>query len=132
MSLELNITLSTQTYERLKLYARAQNQNVAEAVADYLEENPPTLSPTAETKSLRALRREKEAFLALYPALRDEYKGQFVAIYQGQLIDHDVNYSHLYERLHTLYPNQIMWISQIQESALPDIVMRSPRLEPLA
>ena len=132
MSLQLSITLSRQTYERLQRYAHAQNQNIAEAVAEYLEENPPALPSAAMNGDpLTELRQEKESFMALYPTLRKRYMGQYVAIYHGQLLDHDANYSVLYERLRRHYPHQVIWISQIQETALPDIVIRSPRLEPM-
>ncbi len=133
MTLELNITLSQEIYQKLEQYAHNKNLGVAEAVAGYLAENPPTLptSTPSEAEQLADLRREKKAFLAMHPVLHKQHKGQYVAIYQGALLDHDDDYGTLYERVRAQYPHQIIWISKIQDTPLPEIVVRSPRLEPI-
>jgi hypothetical protein len=131
MEQQLSITLSQDTYERLAQYAYTQNQGIAEAVTAYLEQHQPPLPDPDEMAQLVALRQEKEAFLRLYPALYKQYQGEYVAILDGQMVDHDANYHELYERILKHHPDTIVWISQIQDTPLPDIVVRSPRLEPI-
>jgi hypothetical protein len=84
-------------------------------------------SPQQEPSYNHILKQEKEAFLQMYPQLKELYYGQYVAILGEAVIDYDSNYNELYERLRTLYPTEIIWVSQIYDTPLPDIVVRSPR-----
>ena len=72
---------------------------------------------------------EMQAYLALHPMLKEKYLGQYVAIYQGKLIDHDPDHEALYIRIDAEYPDEFVWISLVEEEAIPTLIFRSPRIE---
>jgi hypothetical protein len=45
------------------------------------------------------------------------------------LIDHDPDHEALYRRIDAQYPDEFVWISPVEEEAIPTLVFRSPRIE---
>jgi hypothetical protein len=78
-----------------------------------------------------AVEREMQAYIALHPQLKDKYLGQHVAIYGGKLIDTDRDYMALYKRIEIRYPREFVWLTTVQEEAMPTLIFRSPRLSPV-
>ena len=72
---------------------------------------------------------EMAAYIAMHPMLKEQYFGQYVAIYQGKLIDHDTDRKALYLRIDEKYPDEFVWISPVEEDPIPTVVFRSPHLE---
>ncbi|MCE7989474.1 MAG: hypothetical protein DYG89_50625 [Caldilinea sp. CFX5] len=72
---------------------------------------------------------EMQAFIAMHPMLKKQYFGQYVAIYQNKVIDHDRDRQALYLRIDEKYPDDFVWISPVEEEPIPTLVFRSPRLE---
>ncbi|RIK37430.1 MAG: hypothetical protein DCC55_24350 [Chloroflexi bacterium] len=68
---------------------------------------------------------EMQTYIALHPVLKEKYFGQYVAIYQGKLIDHDPDHEALYLRIDAQYPDEFVWISRVEEEAIPTLVPRS-------
>jgi hypothetical protein len=54
--------------------------------------------------------------------------GQHVAIYGGQLVDHDQDFAALFERIEKAYPDEFVWLATVGEEPLPTIYHRSTRL----
>ena len=75
--------------------------------------------------------RERQAYIALHPTLVKHYPNQYVAIHNGQLVDHDPNGLALSLRIRQQFPNQFIWIAPVQAQAIEEWVIRSPRFEPL-
>lgn len=77
-----------------------------------------------------AMLREVEAYHRLHPELLKKYKGQHVAIYQGQLVDHDTDVEALLLRTMARFPDEVVLMRKVEES--PEVVLRfrSPRLLP--
>lgn len=75
-----------------------------------------------------AMLREVEAYHRLHPELLEQYKGQYVAIFQGQLVDHDQDSEALSERILARLPDQVVLQRKVEYS--PEVVLqfRSPRL----
>lgn len=46
-----------------------------------------------------AIHAETQAFWAMYDDLLKRYSGEYIALYQGQVVDHDKNVSRLEERV---------------------------------
>ena len=76
----------------------------------------------------QAMLREIEAYHRLHPELSKKYKGQHVAIFHGQLVDHDLDAEALLERTMTRFPDQVVLQRKVENT--PEIVLRfrSPRL----
>ena len=74
---------------------------------------------------------EQQSFVAQHDALLRTYAGQYIAMFQGCVIDHDVDRVALSLRVRNQYGNQPVLITMVRAEILQDIVVRSPRLLPL-
>ena len=57
--------------------------------------------------------------------LKEQYPGQYVAIYEGLVVDSDVNESSLIGRFYRMYGNVPVYIDKPEEKRV--IKVRSPR-----
>ena len=75
-----------------------------------------------------AMLQEQAAYQAMLPELLNIYKDQYIAVYHGEVIDHDADRTALITRLDNAYPDEIMLIKQV--TSKPDRILRvpSPRL----
>jgi len=75
-----------------------------------------------------AMEREQEAFRQMLPELLNRYRDQYVAVYQGQVIDHDRDQTALVMRLDQTHPEAAVLVKRV--TAEPERVLRmpSPRL----
>ncbi|MCB9431257.1 MAG: hypothetical protein H6668_04650 [Ardenticatenaceae bacterium] len=129
MTRYIQVPLSDQRYRQLKAWANRRQLEIGEAVAEYLVENPPDsqewlIPPSEEDARLEA---EKQAYLHLYPQLKEQFWGKHVAIYQGQLVDHDTDYAALFERIDDRFPDEFVWLTQVADKPMETISFRSPR-----
>jgi hypothetical protein len=111
------LTIPKPLYERARRIAQYQQRNVADVVADVLEQSLPVF----EDQITRPERKhEIEAFSRLHPMLWREYPGEYVAIYSGELVDHDLDRVALLSRIDEKYPNIFVLIRPVLEN--PEIV----------
>lgn len=75
------------------------------------------------------LSQELVAFESSHSRLFSQIPGQYAAIYQGQLVDHDEDQFTLYMRLQKKYGDEPVLIKQVNATPLQDIVVRSPRFD---
>lgn len=78
-----------------------------------------------------AMKKEIKAYQAIHSELVTKFLGQYVAIYQGELVDHDPDPVALHERITAKYPKKVVLSRRVQKNAEPVLQMRSPRLEHL-
>lgn len=131
MTATLTVTFSGELAEKIEQLASLRQQNVDalfetlvnQAWPDQGEASDAPAEPGEEATP------EMQAYIALHPMLKEKYFGQYVALYQGKLIDHDPDHEALYTRIDAQYPDEFVWISPVEEEAIPTLVFRSPRLE---
>ncbi len=75
------------------------------------------------------MKREIEAYHQLHTALVATHLGEFVAIFQGQVVDHDEDPVALHQRVKTNFPEKIVLSRKVTVEPEPIVHMRSPRLE---
>lgn len=75
---------------------------------------------------------EIHAFEQQHPQLIQTHLHQYVAIYQQQLIDADMDEQLLLTRLAQTHPEQIVLIRQVQEILPAPLRVRSPRLKSIS
>ena len=75
------------------------------------------------------IRVETEAFNAQYEELRAQYPDQYVAIHQGEVIDHDPDLRTLHLRVHKQLGHIPVLLKQVTDEPERTLVFRSPRLE---
>lgn len=74
------------------------------------------------------VRQTARAWNSLYPTLKEKYPGQYVAVFQGRVVDVDGDALSLNRRVQTNYPNETVWVSRVEEQPFLEIFTRSPRL----
>jgi hypothetical protein len=128
MALKISLQLPDDVYQRVVHYARARNQDVETAIVDYLEQNlPEGRLPNQEAMLDADL--EVAAYAAMHPILKQQYEGEYVAIYRGKLIDHDSDRLALFERIEKAYPDQFVLMRPVEPAPEREFHFRSPRLE---
>jgi hypothetical protein len=115
------IHMDAKLAESLQQAAEQRGANVEEVMNDLAR------------KYVREARREKirlefESYQKMHTELKAKYLGQHVAIYSGQLIDHDADVSALVKRIRQQYGREPVLITQVHEQAVREFVIRSPRL----
>ncbi len=73
--------------------------------------------------------REESAYHKLHPSLLEKYPNQYVAIYGGELVDHDSDQVDLYLRVKSRYPDRFVWIAPVHAEPEEIYVTRSPRFD---
>jgi hypothetical protein len=122
----IHVPLPEPTYRRLKKWAESRQQKVGPAIADYLTL---TLPATEEVVVPSAgadpqVEQEKAAYLRLFPQLKRQYVGQYVAIYGGELVDHDEDYGTLFERIDERYPDTFVWLTRVADEPIKTLNFR--------
>lgn len=72
---------------------------------------------------------EQQAWLARPPAERKQYGGEYVAVHDGKVVDHDPLQRALYLRARSRYGSQPVLIVKADWDAMPDFTIHSPQLE---
>lgn len=133
MEMPITVTLSNEWSERVKRAAKLQRRNVVEVIETALNYAlPRAYNDFAQidlVESSEMLTPEMQMFISMHPMLKENYFGQYVAIYNGKLIDHDTDHAALYSRIDTQYPDEFVWISPVEEEPIPTMVVLSPRIK---
>jgi hypothetical protein len=131
MATKISLELTDDLYQQVRDFARLHEQPIEVAISTILEER--LLADTVEDETIDwsepdpDVEREMEAFITLHPSLKEQYMGQHVAIYHGQLIDHDQDFAALYGRIDKAYPEEFVWMATVEDEPLPTFRHLSPR-----
>lgn len=95
---------------------------------------PEKLLEDAVRAYLRGLERDKikaeaVAFRRLHPELVKKYLGRYVAIRDGNVVDHDEDFQALHQRIRHQFGRQPVLLRRVTSDPERVLVMRSPRLE---
>ncbi|MEZ4769696.1 MAG: hypothetical protein R2844_14855 [Caldilineales bacterium] len=127
MSKQITLTLPDDVYEQIQQAAAADQRPIADVLTDTIVQTTPIFAVDARRP---AMLREQAAFRSMHANLLAAHEGEFVAVYQGEVIDHDVDELALSRRVRQRFPGAVILISQV----LPEIErvfhIRSPRLVP--
>lgn len=117
MDTGITVTIPQQLYERVRQVAQRQDREVDEVARDLLEQG---ILPLESLPAQPEREQEKAAFRRLHSVLLARYEGEYVAIYGGELVDHDIDHVALLTRIDTQYPNQFVLIRPVRQE--PEIV----------
>lgn len=101
--------------QEARLESKTINEIVNEAVENYVRD-----------KQRRKIDKEIAAFETMHTNLKRKYLGEWVAIDQGQLVDHDADRVTLYKRVRARFGRKSVLIRQVQEQAVEEIWIRTP------
>ncbi len=77
----------------------------------------------------RIMQQETDAFRAMHADLLAKYPNEYVAVHQGQLVDHDSDQLALFMRIDKQYPDIPVLITQVLPEPEEIYTFRSPRLD---
>ena len=95
--------------------ARSVNDLVNEAVEHYLRE-----------RQRAKLDQEIAAYEAMHAELRQKYLGQWVAVHEQKLVDHDRDGSALYRRIRARYGQTSVLLRQVTDQPVEEVWLRTP------
>lgn len=123
---DITVSIPEDLYERVERVAVTTHRNVGEVIVETITA---ALTPFPEHPQRSAMDVEIAAYEAMHGELVKKFLGQYVAIYQGKLVDHDVDPVALHQRIEILHPARTVLSRKVQKDAVPVVHMRSPRLE---
>ena len=100
--------------------AESQGTNAETLVNSWIEQQ----LALAREQGIRA---EAEQFRAQHAALLAAYAGQYVAMRQGEVIDHDHDGATLYRRVRARFGDEPVLVAPVNASPTPTYHLRSPR-----
>jgi len=118
----LQIAIEETSMRQLEKAATERGDSPASLVAEIIRR-------FLREEARRKMQREIEAFTAMHPELWKRYPNAYVAVYQGQVVDHDVNQLDLYQRIEEKYPHDVVLIRQVLPEVERVYNLRSPRVE---
>ncbi len=125
---DITLSVPEDIYQRVELVASATHRKVMDVMVDTITA---AFTPYPENLQRGAMKTEIAAYEAMHAELAKQFLGQYVAIYQGKLIDHDVDPFALHQRIVEQYAGKVVLSRKVQQQAAPVLHMRSPRLERL-
>lgn len=125
MGVKVMIEVPEQLYDQAAELAQSTQRAVNEVLQEIVIRSfPPMYDGGAE---FDAMEQEVDAFAKMHADLWENYPYQFVAIYQGQVIDYDTDEWALLHRINEKYPDDVVMIDQVKPTFEREIVFRSPR-----
>jgi sugar (pentulose or hexulose) kinase len=132
MHTNVTLKIAKDLYERAKRLARQRNQDVSDLLAESIRldasEDGETLYPGFSAGESAVMKREEQAFQQLHPQLREKYPQEYVAIFEGQLVDHDPDLEQILKRTKQQYLGHFVWIAPVQNNSEEIFHFRSPKL----
>ena len=118
----IQIALNEQTVQELQQIAKVRAVETS-ALAEQAIRN------FLRAEARQAMQREAKAFRKLHPALWKTMPGEYAAIYQGKLVDHDADQLALFLRIEAQYPGMTVLIRQVRSMPEEIIQVHSPTFE---
>lgn len=125
MGIPVMIEVPEPLYEQATEVAVSTRRAVGEVLQEmFIRSFPPMYNGGQE---FDAMDREVDAFEAMHATLWAKYPNQFVAIYQGQVVDYDNDEWALIHRIDQRYPDAVVMIDQVKPTFSREIIFHSPR-----
>ena len=114
MTTQVLLSVPDDVYERVAAAANALNQPVQEILNDAIVWDAAAIADVPQMSKQE--KKEEEAFVRLHPQLRNLYPDQFVAIYNEEVVDHDIRFGTLHDRISEKYGDEFVLISAVEET----------------
>jgi hypothetical protein len=127
MEYTVTLTLPATIYREAAERASATNRTIEQVLTEQLQERLQPFPTIHVSPNRAAMEREAEAYRILHPELVKQLLGRYVAIYQGQVVDHDQDENTLLQRRRRNYPGKVVLIRRVEAEADQESALRSPR-----
>jgi hypothetical protein len=124
MGIQVTLDVPENIYQEVAQLAQETQSEIDDVLEEIVIRSfPPLYVSPDQPKMLR----EVAAFEAMHPELWEKYPNEFVAVYQGKVIDHDLDEMVLVDRVHETYPNEVITVDKVLPQLQREIIFRSPR-----
>jgi predicted transcriptional regulator len=120
--MSLTITIEPTFQAKLEQIAQSTGKSPEEIVNEAIQEH-------LERLNEQRLEAEIRAFKQMHANLKTSYFGQFVAVYEGQVVDSVSDFESLFLRVQARFGDAPVLIGQVTNSPIEEWHFRSPRLE---
>lgn len=124
MTVKVQLEINDELYRQAEALARATQRSVTTVLTEAITLEEPTTETDLPEDSME---RERLAFLTLHDQLKKSYLGQYVAVFDQQVVDHDAELKLLYQRIRQKYPDEFVLIRRVEANPEPVYHFRSPR-----
>ncbi len=124
MPTEVTLVVPDEIYEQAEKTAQSTNREVPQVLLDTLVQALPAFYTDPRQPMMEI---ERQAFITMHPRLVEKFLGQYVAIYQGNLIDYDSDELALVDRIQEKYPDEVVLITEVLSNPERVLHFRSPR-----
>lgn len=125
MSVKIMIEVPEPLYDQVAAVAESTQRPVSEVLQEVVIRSFPPIYDGGE--EFDTMEQEVAAYEAIHAELWEKYPEQFVAIYEGQVIDYDTDEWRLLARLEQSHPDEVVLVRQVKPELPGDIVFHSPR-----
>jgi hypothetical protein len=127
MGTEITLTIPDHIYQQVQQIAESEKRPIADIINHALSYT----FPSVHVHPRRAqMEQETAVFWQMHPQLLVQYPNQYIAIFQGQVVDHDQDRLALIARIDEKYTDAIVLIKKVTDEPESDLHFRSPRLLP--
>jgi hypothetical protein len=113
------IILQPELRTRLEQSAQQEARTPTDLVSDALEYY-------FQAKQVEKINQEIAVYEKLHPQLWASIPGEWVAIHNGELVDHDVDEVAVYRRIRTRFPRIAVLLRQVKSTPVEEIWLRTP------
>jgi hypothetical protein len=117
MSEQATLTIPKPLYDQARRLAENQQRDVNDLVAEVLAQSLPLAEPVTVPADKK---REIQAFHRLHPQLVKQFAGEYVAVFEEEMVDHDADMATLLQRIEQRFPNEFVLIRPVRNE--PEIV----------
>jgi hypothetical protein len=126
MGTKITLTIPDDLYRQARQVAKSRPQDVAQLLTESIV-LPPESDESDSPIPDENFEQERDAFLAMHSQLVQRYLGQYAAIYQGKLVDQDIDLANLMERIDQRYPGTFVLVRKVEVNPERTYFFRSPR-----
>ena len=117
----IQISLPEHTMEKLERAAQMRGTDVSELIDQIIEQY-------ISNDKLSQINQEQSSFEAQHALLLEKYAGQYVAMYNGGVVDHDADRISLGKRVRARFGSEPVLITPVLGKKQQVIHVRSPRV----
>lgn len=126
MGTQVVLDVPNEIYERVEKLAVTTERDIPDVL---LETIARTFSPFPVDPNRSVMNQNVETYRELHAELVMTHLGQFVAICDGRLIDHDPDPVSLLQRVRTQYPEKVVLRRKVESVPEHQLQIRHPRIE---
>ena len=126
MSTQILLTVPDELYQQVEKVADATRRNISDLLVETITRS---FAPLPVDTNRAKMNQNVAAYKRLHPQLLKSYLGEYVAIHEGQLVDHDQDPIVLLQRMRSNYPEQVILRRRVEPIVEREIQIRHPRIE---